>query len=224
MNGEVSADDPRGPTMNGEVSADDPRDPMGHRRGVAAAISADDVWADEPTGGSALLLSPTTKNAHFDFAESGYSEGHFPRIQDFNSQGDVSLLDALSAYGGNAAAHSTTSLSRVSPRVSALLSRVYSYEQVLEEMVDTMMGGEDGNGAKDWVTVRDLVQTVPAVCGERGTWDRTGLHYACSNGAPLCGNSCERRRNSSPKFSPTGRRWPPPKPTTSAKSKRAWNL
>jgi ankyrin repeat protein len=133
-------------------------------------------------GGSALF-SPAnaTKNAHFDFAESGYSEGHFPRVQDFNSQGNVSLLSALSAYGGNSAA----SLSKASPRVSALLSRVFSYEQVLEEMVDTMMGGEDGNGAKDWSTVHDLVKTVPAVCGEKGTWDRMGLHYACSNGAPL---------------------------------------
>ena len=134
-------------------------------------------------GGSALF-SPKAESGgirkpqFFSNSESAYSEGHFPRIQSMASQG-TSLLDALSVYNKSASINS-----RTSPRVSALLSRVFTYEQVLEEMVDTMMGGEDGNGAKDWVTVVDLVSTVPAVCGERGTWDRMGLHYACSNGAP----------------------------------------
>ena len=66
-------------------------------------------------------------------------------------------------------------------------------------MADTMMGGEDGNGSKDWGTVYDLVKTVPAVCGERelGTaWPP----LACSNDAPSKSSTPFCRPSPSRKF------------------------
>ena len=83
---------------------------------------------------------------------------------------------------------STSPRQATSPRVvnlvNASLHRTLNLEQIFHDLMDTMMGGETGEGPKDWDLAEELISALPALSTCVGEWKRTALHYACSNQAP----------------------------------------
>jgi ankyrin repeat protein len=72
-----------------------------------------------------------------------------------------------------------------SPRVTEILYTIAKPEDILDECIHTLMGGEQGTSKKDWSVAVELFQVCPKIARVTGEWGRYALHYACSNQAPL---------------------------------------